>query len=210
MFCCLESIIRTHGRNTQHLKTQECRQLTSTFRFNSTSAFLALLMNTEYGIPCCRTPALIRSIHSLRKSLFLFCKARSRKGTGRAGGGIRQASFRGELFYDNLCHGRSDLWSMCTSISTSTKDRMANKRHAPSTWLLATRKRPANYRAQLTIHVASHLSVSVGLLEGLLDLLDSDLENALAPPTVPFLGGKFDRYKRRRPPQFICVQLDRV
>lgn len=34
--------------------------------------------------------------------------------------------------------------------------------------------------------VVSNLSVPVGLLESLLDLLDGDLEDALAPPAVPF------------------------
>lgn len=59
---------RTHTRGVQQ----------HTFRFNSTSAFFALFTNNEYGMPCWRTPAFMRSIHSLRKSLFLFCQGELR------------------------------------------------------------------------------------------------------------------------------------
>src|SRR2546423_14180461 len=47
-----------------------------TFRSISMPAFLSPCMNTEYDIPCRCAPALMRTIHSLRKSRFLFLRSR--------------------------------------------------------------------------------------------------------------------------------------
>src|SRR6266480_7659767 len=47
-----------------------------TLRSISMPAFLRPCMKTEYDIPCWCAPALMRMIHSLRKSRFLFLRSR--------------------------------------------------------------------------------------------------------------------------------------
>src|SRR5450756_807846 len=48
----------------------------STLRSRSISAFFRPFMNTEYDRPLSRAPALMRAIHSLRISRFLFLRSR--------------------------------------------------------------------------------------------------------------------------------------
>src|SRR2546423_213656 len=48
----------------------------STLRSISMPAFFSPCMNTEYDIPCWWAPALMRTIHSFRKSRFLFLRSR--------------------------------------------------------------------------------------------------------------------------------------